>query len=194
MDTSGITSSASKVFVGCDPGFTDPCVAIIHDDTEPTIYKPDVKLYKAYDDYSRSFCIGKKMAEFVQREWPRRQIVLGIEGPSYGSKQRSSSMEQMALCRQGIFDAFVVTCDDLVDWHQIAPTTAKKAITGNGRADKETVVAFARVLAPNVMKNHETFREVHKRNGTVEQQLEKTTSAMADALSIAVAAKEKWEK
>ena len=189
-------SPATKVetiFVGCDPGFTAPCLCVMGDSLEPLAVKfIDGKEYKTWDDYSRAFQLGKMMADFVNENWPTADVVLAIEGPSYGSKKNSSSMEQMALCRQAIYDAFEVKTN-LVDWHQVAPPTVKKVLTGNGRADKETVITFARVVAPKIMADKETFREKKKRNGTVELEINKRTEAIADSIAIAMTGKRKWE-
>jgi len=186
-------SKTTTVFVGCDPGFTAPCICILPegDINEPiSVHFINGTKYKAYDNYSRAFNIAKEMTIWLDRVVGNVQVVLGIEGPSYGSQ--SSSMEQLALCRQAIYDAFEVFTD-LQDWHQIAPATAKKAITGNGRAQKEDVITFARVHAPKAMAGLPTFRQVKRRTGKVEEELDTQTAAIADSLAIAIAVKRKWE-
>jgi Holliday junction resolvasome RuvABC endonuclease subunit len=163
-----------RIFVGVDPGFIDPCVAILNGDREPIFYKPDTKNLKSHDDYLRAFEIGVMMAEFVRKKFPGAEIVLGIEGASFGS--HSSSVEQLANCRQAIFDTFKTICH-LIDWYRVAPTTAKKFMTGDGRADKSVMVLFAKERAPKAISD---------------KLADRIQIAMADALAIALVTKEKW--
>lgn len=179
------------LYIGADPGLTSPCICVLDGKTqEPLGHRfMNGARYKDWDNYSRAFVIGLEMAEFVKKNFGTK-VVLAIEGPSYGSKQQSSSMEQMAYCRQALHDAFKITCQ-LVACYTIAPTTAKKALTGDGRADKEKVMYYAKVLAPKMMQGKEPLRTVHKRDGGEEQQINMETSAIADSYAIAVAGRKK---
>lgn len=122
--------------VGIDPGVSDCGVFCLSPGGAMTRYvivkssPPKVKtLFEA-----RAYAVAKKIFDFIH-EVPGVKV-LGVEGPSYGSK--SASMEQMAYCRMALYCMAGFFLPDFF-YYPVAPMTAKKVASGSGKGTKEDV-------------------------------------------------------
>jgi hypothetical protein len=162
--------------------------------TGPTYTKIiDGKDYKDGDVYSRAFQIGQAIAAYAYYGAANNNIVLAIESAPFG-QQDSSSMESMARCRQAIHDAFKIQFNlALKKTYDIAPSTAKKVLTGHGHATKQQMIHAAKVLYPQTMEGHEIYRLFKSGPRKGQKTLDEESIAMADSLAIAKAGMMKWE-
>lgn len=98
-----------------------------------------VPLKKPKPDMSaRVFRIYHEMFKFIHKREGMK--IIAVEGPSY--VRGSASMEQLARCRQSVYDMAAFFLDDFI-WIEVAPTQAKRAATGKGSATKEEVAGAA---------------------------------------------------
>lgn len=170
-------------YVGVDPGLIMPAICIIEQDhIEPIATKViHGNQYKSWFDYTRAFHLGKQMANFVDTIINKQdKIILCIEGHTPGKFQSSRSVEQLGNCRQAVYDSM----EDLlrlrlIETKIIYPTTAKKILTGNGRASKEDMINYAIKLCPKTMSKYPKLKKSGKLN--------EEASAIADSIAITLA-------
>lgn len=85
----------------------------------------------------RANIIAKAAFEFIYTV-PGHKVI-AVEGPAFVKNSRS--VEQMAYCRQALYDMATYYLADFT-YLVISPTRAKRAMTGSGSATKEQVMRF----------------------------------------------------
>lgn len=168
--------------VGFDPGTSDCGVFTLCPNTGEMMRYSTIRsavnkkgvpaiLYEA-----KAYSVAKQAFEWLVEE-PGNKIIC-VEGSAY-SKWRaknkdgqtfvSSSMEQMAACRQSIYCMAAFFLEDFL-YYTISPTSAKRVATGSGKSDKKGMAAAI----------HEMFG------------IEVKSSAVSDAAAVALAGLEKY--
>lgn len=166
--------------IGIDPGFTNIGVVTLHPRSgdlkrhmllDGTIHrsKSSVELGNSL----RAFGIAREIFEEIAKE-PGTKIVV-VEGPSLFSGSRSFiTAEKLARARQALYDLAGFYLEDFI-YYEIAPTEAKKALTGNGKATKDMMGDMAE-------RQYPTFPHWRKKDNT-----------LADALGIALCGLNKYK-
>lgn len=116
---------------------------------------------------ARVFQVNKVLVEYIYEVEGYK--ILAVEGTPY--KMRSSSMDQMARCRQAIYDLAAFFLEDF-EFMEMSPTKIKKLATGKGNASKEQVAEVT----------HGTF------GGDIEE-YRLGSYAVSDAAAVAMAAR-----
>lgn len=160
--------------VGIDPSITELGIFTIDPATgfylRSAISKKSKKSNTKINQSARAYSIVKQSYEFISQVPGNR--IIAIEGPAYAAgKYGHRSIEQLARVRQACYDMAAFYFDDFL-FYEIAPSTAKRAATGKGNADKELV----------------------RRYVNQEFELNLTNTNVTDAAAIALAARAKWRE
>jgi hypothetical protein len=173
------------IFVGCDPGLINPCIAALSQDGEVLCTKfIDGKEFKG-DTYARAYQIGMQMVKLITGNFHNCKAILVIEGSPF--IRNSRSIESMAQCRQAIYDCFETHMNErFVGFHEPKPSQVKQIASKKG-ASKEDVFQAVNTLYPHLFDMCETHRYITKGKHKGKKQLLHNIEATADAVAIALA-------
>lgn len=178
------------LFIGIDPGLRFPGYSVLKEDYSHILSIHIEGQGITGTDYERSFKISEMIIEELKKVGlDKNPLCLIIEGSSF--TRGSSSLEQLAKCRQAAYDAFRSNPKlNLLYFIEVFPTEAKKTTTGNHLADKIEVFNWAKKMYPSVfssIKSH--FNTVEKTNTKRrkkkgDKKLTKKSENLADSLAI----------
>ena len=147
--------------LGFDPGLHLPAFAEM-DMKGKLIRVQVVRDKKAIDSsidpaWRAHYIASLALREVIAEKVPGTYVV-GIEGPAYGYKN-SNSMDQLARCRQALYDQCAQHLDDFV-YYSIPPDSRLGAVGLMKKHQKDDVVAqVQRLYRVNLHQTNKLFRQ-----------------------------------
>lgn len=181
------------VFVGADPGLSAPGFSMLNESAEHMLSCYIDGSKDKYLTYLRAFNIANLMCKEIEnRHIVFSDICLIIEGSSFS--KNSASLEQLANCRQAIFDAFVNEFD-IPYCIVVPPYEVKREVTGNKGGDKIDVYHWSSKAYVEVFRGlkRKAYRTITKGKNKGKKILNKKVENISDSLAIAYTGLQKWK-
>lgn len=150
--------------IGIDPGFGRTGVVVLNEDNKVVNYATFSSNYPSAETHHRVEALAEEVAVFLMG-YPSDKCVISIERPVYN--KNASAFEKQWRFFQGLLTRLAPVMPEALCC-EVDNGTAKKALTGNGKADKLEMVACSEFAIPGMK--------------------DKDSEALADAQGIALAA------